>query len=101
MRLLGDPGVDQGQTLPPQKVEFFTLKYTLNRYGTKGHKHTYVDTKGFLKGWKSGLLVNFCQFPCAFPKRIRIQESQINADSCGSGSTVQLFASESESFCFS
>jgi hypothetical protein len=32
-------------------------------------------TKDILKGWKSGLFVQFCQFPCSW-----IQESKINAD---------------------
>jgi hypothetical protein len=46
----------------------------------------YVGTKAILKGWKSSLFVNFGQFLApgsgpAFPIPIRIQESQINADS--------------------
>ncbi len=45
-------------------------------YGNKTYR-IYVDTKASLKGWKSGLLVNFGQFLCSW---IRIQESQINAD---------------------
>jgi hypothetical protein len=35
-----------------------------------------------LKGWKLGLFVHFGKFSCSW---IRIQESQIGADSCGSG----------------
>jgi hypothetical protein len=40
-------------------------------------KHTYVAwvQSAILKGWKSGLLVNFGQFPCS-RIRIRIQESK-------------------------
>jgi hypothetical protein len=45
-------------------------------------KQTYFDTKAILKGWKSGLFVNICQF---LWMRIlntgsRIQESQMSAD---------------------
>jgi hypothetical protein len=66
MWIHGDPDPDPGQTVKSQKVE----------------------------KQKQGLFVNFGQFPCswirsgiAFPIRIRtwIQDSQINADPCGSG----------------
>ncbi len=54
-------------------------------------KHTYVGTKDILKGWKEGLLVNLVNFLApgygsAFSIKIRIQQSTINADLCGSGS---------------
>jgi hypothetical protein len=46
-----------------------------------------------LKGRKPDLFVIFCQFPCSWIRivtpntnRIRIEDGQINADSCGSGS---------------
>jgi hypothetical protein len=46
-------------------------------------------TKGFLKYRKPGLFVNIGpECGSAFPIWIRIQESQIDADPCGSGSTT-------------
>ncbi len=50
-------------------------------------KHTYVGTKAILEGWKSGLFVNFCQFPCSW---IRIRESKINAELCKSGTSINF-----------
>jgi hypothetical protein len=41
------------------------------------HQNTYVCTNAISKGRKSGLFVNFSEFPYSW---IRIQESQINAD---------------------
>jgi hypothetical protein len=57
----------------------------------KGSKHTYEDTKAFLNGSKEGFSVDFSQFQCsvsgyAFPMRIRIQDSHINARLCESES---------------
>jgi hypothetical protein len=42
-----------------------------------------------LKGRKPDVFFNFFQFPCFWISiRIRIQDSQMNADPCGSGSTT-------------
>jgi hypothetical protein len=60
----------------------------------------------FQKGRKQVLFVNFGQFPCSWIRiRIpdtRIQDSQINADPCGSGSgsgTTLLFTNNCKICC--
>ncbi len=48
---------------------------------------SFGGTKAFLKGWNSGLIVNFAQFSCSWI-RIRIPQYRCgsNGDLCGSGS---------------
>ncbi len=53
---------DPGQILPSQKLDFDTK----NLLYSCVIKHTYAGKKAFLKGWKSGLFVNFNQFPCSW-----------------------------------
>ncbi len=60
-----------------------------------GHKHSYKGAKAFLKRQETmfiEMLVNFHPpgSGSAFPIRIWIQDSQMNADPCGSGSTILL-----------
>jgi hypothetical protein len=43
----------------------------------KDHKHTNVGFKTSLKGWKSVICVNFCQFPCSW---IRIRSLNTDPD---------------------
>jgi hypothetical protein len=55
----------------------------------------------FLKGRKPVLFVNFGQFPCSWIQ-IRIpktQDSQINADPCGSGSGTTLLFTHNLKVC--
>jgi hypothetical protein len=76
---------DSGLTLPSLNGEFLREKnikvlYVINRYVIK---HTYVGTsyptKTFVKGYKSGLFVNFCQFTCP-GIRIRIPNTEPDLD---------------------
>jgi hypothetical protein len=77
LRLHADP--DSGQALKSQKVEFLHEKYT---EGQESHLRSY---KSLLKGRNQvplKILVNF-HAPgsgSAFPIRIRIQDSRMNAD---------------------
>ncbi len=53
-----------------------------------GQKHTYKDTKDFL------LILDSFHAPgsgSAVPLRIQIQDNQVKADPCGSGSTTMIF----------
>jgi hypothetical protein len=59
--LTPDLGRDPGQTLLSQNVEFLHLKDTLCR---EINIQTYLDTKVFLKGWKS-VSVDFGKFSCS------------------------------------
>jgi hypothetical protein len=86
MRTQTDPCPDPRRTLKSQKLNFNNEKKTKSTLG-KGSKTYYEGTKAFSKGRKPGLFVHFDQFPCSW---IRNQDSQINADPCGSGSTTLL-----------
>jgi hypothetical protein len=82
MRIHADP--DPGQTLKSQKVEILHDRYCILKYAI-GQKHTNEGTKALFKGrlQNPGLSVNFVLLPCTW-----IQDCQINADPCGSGSTT-------------
>jgi hypothetical protein len=70
------------------------MKNVLKAGNTVGQKHTYESKKSLFERQENQvyllILVHF-QAPgsgSAFPIRIRIQGSQINADPCGSESTA-------------
>ncbi len=56
-------------------------------YGSRLFRHKKLNFYMGWKGWKSGLFLNFGQFPCSW-FRIWIQESQVKTDPCGSRSTT-------------
>ncbi len=63
----------------------FTWKYTV---GHRSKTYTYECTTAFMKGRKPSSFVNCGQFLCSWI-RIRIPiQIRINADTCGSGSTI-------------
>jgi hypothetical protein len=75
--------------LSHKKSEILHAKIYLKK--VKDQKHTYGGTKAFSKGRKPGLFENLANFHApgsgsAFPTRIRINSSQMNADPGGSGS---------------
>ncbi len=98
----GSADPDPGLAWKSQKVEF-CMKNIIDK-----KKHNYHEgTKAFLKCRKPGLFVKifFGQFQSsrigsgsAFPIRILIQDCQMNADPCGSGSTTLLIRDENKCF---
>jgi hypothetical protein len=81
LRIQADP--DPGQTFKSQKVEFYMKN--LLKVGDRSKNipyRTYQGTKAFLKGRICKFWVNFhaSVSGSAFPIRIWIQDSQMNAD---------------------
>jgi hypothetical protein len=89
MRFLVYP--DPDQTLREKKLDFDMKNILYEGNSTPNViKHTCVGTKVISKSWKFGYLLVLVsplrpESGSAFPKRIRIQKSQINADPYGSG----------------
>ncbi len=90
MRILAVPDPDTDQTFDSEKLIFFMTN--IHKVGKK--VKTYLRRyKSFLKGRKSSFLVSFGQFPWSWIRiridlRIRVQDSKMNADPGGSGSTT-------------
>jgi hypothetical protein len=75
-----------------KKLNFYMKN--ISTVGNRSKKHTYKSKKVFLKSRKACLFDNLVNFDApgagagsAFPIRIWIHDSQINADAYGSGST--------------
>ncbi len=89
MQIHADQDTDPDQTFESQKIEFY-MKNILN-VDKRSKKHTYEGTKAFLEADNQVYLEMLAKFRApgsgsAFPIRIRIQDSQKNADPGGSGS---------------
>jgi hypothetical protein len=91
MRIQADPDLDQ--TSESQKADFLHEKYTFSTVCKRSKNIPTKVQKRFRKEEIQFCLYILANFHApgtgsAFPVRIRIQDSKMNADPCGSGSTT-------------